>query len=71
MRKATKANVASNVIAFPSHLVGMKRCKDGTRHKRVPTKAGDVHVYAGDGMTSIDACVPHAVAARMLAAMKG
>ena len=73
MRNAKKSKhaVASNVVAFPAHLIGMKRQADGTWHKHVRTKVGEVHVYAGDGMTAIDACVPHAVAARMLAAMKG
>jgi hypothetical protein len=62
-----KAKQTSNVIPFPVHLTRLPRA-DADAGRKFKVRTGSIEVYAGDnGMVSIDACVPVAVAARMLA----
>lgn len=65
MAKQTKES--ATVIPFPRHLAGLPR-SDAEFGRQIPTRKGTIEVYRGDnGMVLIDACVPMAVAARMLA----
>lgn len=61
---------ASNVIPFPTHLIGTRSAADGIRGKQVPTPRGSADVFIDEsGMVLIDACVPLSVANRMLACL--
>jgi hypothetical protein len=68
MRKSPKST--ATIIPFPSHLVGLPRGDEGPTGRLIRRGKGRVELFAGDnGMVSLDALVPLAVAVRMLAAM--